>query len=154
MWAVDKVLNGQAVAGCDDLTSSAEVSGLVEVEGEKVLVVAEVECLAVLLSEEQVGDDVASLAVPGLGNVQLDALAMLNRGEVDLLGTAAEKASAVCDVAELVDVSCGVAAWAVDDHWLVSCVLCDQCVITLSCSEYATRGSVCQQKSVTSGKKH
>ena len=37
---------------------------------------------------------------------------------------------------------------------LVSCVLCDQCVITLSCLEYATRGSMCQQKSVTSGKKH
>ena len=124
MWALDKVLNGQVVAGCDDLASSAEVSGLVRVEGEKVLVATEVKCL-VLLNEEQVGNDVAGLAVPGLGNVQFDALAMLNRGEVDLLSTAAEKAGAVSDVAELVDVSCGVAAWAVDDHlWSpVSCVI-------------------------------
>ena len=154
MWAVDKVLDGQAVAGCDDLASSAKVGGLAEVKGEKVFVAAEVESLAVLLSKKQVGDDVGGLAVPGLGDVQLDALAVLNRGEVDLLGTAAEEAGAVSDVAKLVNVSCGVAAWAVDDHWLVSCVLCDQCVITLSCLEYATSGSMCQQKSVTSGKKH
>ena len=127
MWAVDKVLDGQAVAGFDDLASSAKVGGLVEVEGEEMLVVAEVECLAVLLSEEQVCDDVAGLTVPGLGDVQLDALAVLNRGEVDLLGTAAEEAGAVRDVAELVEASCGVAAWAVDDHlWSPVC-----CVISV-----------------------
>lgn len=129
MWAIDKVLDGQVVASCDDLASSAEVGGLAEVEGEKVFVVAEVECLAVLLIEEEVGDDVANLAVTGLchGHVELDALAMLNRGEVDLLGTAAEKAGAVCDVAELIDVSCGVAAWAVDNHlWSPVC-----CVISV-----------------------
>ena len=125
MWAVDKMLDGQVVAGCDDLASSSKVGGLVEVEGEKMLVVAEVECLAVLLSEEQVGDDVAGLAVPGLRYVELNALAVLNRGEIDSLGTAAEEAGAVCDVGELVNVSCGIAAWAVDDHlWSpVCCVI-------------------------------
>jgi hypothetical protein len=125
VWAVDKMLDGQVVAGCDNLASSFQVARLARVEGEKVLVAAEVDRLAVPLNEKQVRDDVGAFAVPGLGHVKLDALAVLNRGEVDLLGTAAEEASAVCDVAELVNVSCGVAAWAVDDHlWSpVCCVI-------------------------------